>query len=52
MSTPVFVTHDGRVLDFARPKVATPEVEVKKEDEPQHILAAREAAKQSTPLRK
>jgi len=45
---PVFISSEGRVLDFT--KAPTPDVEVKKEDEPFHIRAAREAAKQSTPI--
>jgi hypothetical protein len=68
---PVFVTHDGRVLDFDKPKTqktstpeglfpslfvgntVVPEVEVKKEEHlPLHIVAEREAAKQSSPKRK
>jgi hypothetical protein len=46
---PIFVTSEGRVLSLDKP--TTPEVKEVKE-EPFHIRAAKEAAAQSTPLRK
>jgi hypothetical protein len=49
---PVFVTAEGVVLDFTKPKTPTPKVEVREVEETFHIKAALEAAKQSTPLRK
>jgi len=64
---PVFISSEGRVLEFTAktptPKVevvmsslfvsntVVPEVEVKKDDEPFHVRAAKEAALQSTPKR-
>ena len=45
---PVFVTHDGRVLDFEKPKTSQPKAEVKEVEESLHAVAAREAAKVST----
>jgi hypothetical protein len=44
---PVFVTHDGRVLDLTKVKTPTPEVEVK-EEESFDQMAARSAEQQST----
>jgi hypothetical protein len=51
---PVFVTHDGRVLDFEKPKTPIHEAVVKKPEveESFDVRAQREAAAQSTPLRK
>jgi len=46
---PVFITHEGQVLDF-KPKTPTPEV--KKVEESFDQMAARSAEQQSTPLRK
>ena len=43
---PAFITHDGRVLSTDKPTPQSPEVETS--EEPLHVIAAREAEKQST----
>jgi len=43
---PVFVSHDGRVLDLTKPKTPTPANP--QEDPPLYVIAARAAEKFST----
>lgn len=47
MSQPAFITHDGRFVNTDTPATPATEVEEHHED-PLHVVAAREAAKQST----
>ena len=45
---PVFISHDGVVLDFTKPKTPTLEVANQQEDESLDVIAQREAERAST----